>query len=439
MVITLTVSTIWLIAGQIAAATAGQMYSTYTSRKIKQIREQAKLDAIKKEQGRDDERFLNTLRAQLEIETLSHQENIADIENSFKNAFIKLAHKEALSNYPLWISPYLIRKNILSFNYCEIAGQKKQPQLFCVLSNSNNSLFNQEVFPLVDSMVSSYLNMYWNAKTTHTVCYYEGIWNNSVTFDDGHSKNLQALIPFAPIVMITPYLEPDKDGFKFLIKVNYWGNDEVFIEPTGLESLKLSSSLSFEAKTSIAEIILPWLVCSIAYFADVFYWMTNKDYPILPLLLNKGVFQNKNLLSFYSEGYLGLANKCLVVRDSTRESDNKTEEDIVTDNPLNDIVALNTYHFPEQNIAFLRSALTIVNDIEKCESLIYDFSISLLNAKTGAAEHDLSSVNINRLNMDDMRAVTQIINIATDSKAFLVRAGLVDLLKRKIESPLDIN
>lgn len=431
MVITLTVSTFGIIAGQLVASAAGQWFSSHTANQIKDLREQARLDALKREHQRDDERFLKTLQAQLEIEELSHQENLIDIETSFKNAFIKLAHKEALANYPLFISPFLIRKSILSFTSNNVEGNSKQPQLFCILSNSNNPLFNQEVFSLLDSKVNSYLNMYWNAKTTHTVCYYEGVWNNSVSFDDGHPKNLRALMPNAPIVMVTPYLEPEGDGYRFFIKVNYWGTDEIIIQPQGLELLSIIPSISSDKKEAIVEKLSPWIVCSIAFFADVFYWLVYKDYPILPILLNKGLFNNESLLTFYTKGYSGLANKCLISSNNDNSESSLIER---SDNEtlLANLVALNTYNFPEQNIAFLRSVCFLSKDTPETEKLILGTANSLYEERTGNKIKELSEVEPQRLGVEDIMMIKELASLSNKYHCYSLYNTLMSIIRKRI-------
>lgn len=430
MVITLTVSTFGIIAGQLVASAAGQWFSSHTANQIKDLREQARLDALKREHQRDDERFLKTLQAQLEIEELSHQENLIDIETSFKNAFIKLAHKEALANYPLFISPYLIRKSILSFTSNKVEGNSKQPQLFCILSNSNNPLFNQEVFSLLDSKVNSYLNMYWNAKTTHTVCYYEGVWNNSVSFDDGHPKNLRALMPNAPIVMVTPYLEPEGDKYRFYIKANYWGTEEIMIQPQGLDYLSIAPSLSSDKKEAIVEIVFPWIVCSIAFFADVFYWLAYKDFPILPILLNKGLFNDENLISFYAEGYSGLAYRCLISKDNNSETGfiESSDDEMLLEN----IVALNTYNFPEQNISFLRSVCYLSKETPETEKLIIGTASSLYVERTGIRIKELSEVEPQRLGVEDIMMITELASLSNKYHCLSLYNTLMSIIRKRI-------
>lgn len=431
MVITLTASTFGIIAGQVAASAAGQWFSNHTANQIKDLRERARLDALQREQIRDDTRFLNTFQAQLEIEELSHQENLIDIETSFKNALIKIAHKEALSNYPLLISPYLIRKSILTFNSVEVEGNNKQPQLFCILSNSNNTLFNQEIFSLLDYKVGAYINMYWNAKTTHTICYYDGIWNNSVSFDDGHTKNLQALMPNAPIIMVTPYLEPEGDGYHLYIKVNYWGTHEILIDPQGLDIFTLEPSISSDKKETIVEMIVPWIVCSIAFYSDVFYWFVNKDYPILPLLLNKGLFNNEHILSFFKEGYLGFANKCIISHTEPK-SESKVIENSEDDILLDNLVALNTYHFPMQNIAFLRSVCYLSQDDSETDKLLYGTAVSLYEERTGLIIRSLSEVNPQMMGFEDMVMITELAHLSKQYHCHSLYESLMRIIRQRI-------
>ena len=169
------------IAVQVGSSVFSQIYGKRNNDEVKKLQRDAQIDAQKQDFEREMEKYHRSCKYQIELEADAHQERLKGIETEFEGAFKKMAHGSALSHYPLNISPYLIKKNILNFD--SVSPSEIRPDLFCILSCGDEPLFNRDIFPYLDNLLNSYLSFYWNTNTTHRICYYEGLWNRDVSYD----------------------------------------------------------------------------------------------------------------------------------------------------------------------------------------------------------------------------------------------------------------
>lgn len=348
------------IAFQVGSSVFSQIYGKRNNDEVKKLQRDAQIDAQKQDFEREMEKYHRSCKYQIELEADAHQERLKGIETEFEGAFKKMAHASALNRYPLNISPYLIKKNILNFD--SVSPSEIRPDLFCILSCGDEPLFNRDIFPFLDNLLNSYLSCYWNTNTTHRICYYEGLWNRDVSYDTAHVANLQAMLP-APILMVSPRLQKRNDGYKLTFDFNFWGcgpSKSINFEPDNLPSLRPQNGKKYskEEIKDILEKVAPGLICMIGYYADNYYWANYYEQPLLPTLLaSKGFIGDDKLLNDYREAYKDMLD---VYVSGQCESVNPEVQEAV----MNDVAKINNYYFPERSVSLLEGISPLLSQNE---------------------------------------------------------------------------
>ena len=424
----ITLFTAAIMAAQVAANLVTQKHNRENAQKIRDLKEQYKLDALAREQLRDHSRFLDSCKKQRDIEIDAHNYKLACIETEFKNAFDKKAHILALNNYPLLISPYIVKNCILPFGNGNF-DVLQPPIPFCILTNSNNSVFNEAFIPFLDEAVNEYVAFYWNTYSTHTVCYYKGAWNEDVPFDDIHPKNIQGLIPTAPIILFTPYLVPAGNTHKLYFKIRYWGMDEIFYEPEGIEpfNLRTDNHYSPEKMREIVKSLTPHLICLLGFYVDLYYWVNCFMQPLLPSLLDKGLFKDDGLQRFYKEGYIALLHRSF----NTIPPKTIDEGNVPLD--LSDIVSVNTFLYPDKTVGLLESAVEIAKDNSVSEHLIMETIAFIYGVRTGGESiHSFDEMDVYRFDETDLAFIRRAADVARKFNLTTSLHGLSGVLRREI-------
>ena len=109
---------------------------------------------------------------------------------------------------------------------------------------------------------------------------------------------------------------------------------------------------------------------------------------------------------------------------------------ITTDNKqtLEQVTTMNMFNFPDRNIGFLKSCINLMGISETSDKLIEHTMMALYEANTGQKCTSISNVDVRLLNYDDMKIVSELIDIANGSGNFTIAKRLTDLIVRKIRS-----
>ena len=379
------------VAFQVGSAVFSQIYGKRNNDEVKKLQRDAQKDAQKQEFDRDMEKYRRSCKYQIDLESDAHQERLKDIETEFEGAFKKMAHSSSLAHgYPLNISPYLIKKNILSFDGASSLGIR--PDLFCILSCGDEPLFNRDIFPYLDNLLNTYLSCYWNANTTHRICYYEGLWNRGVAYDTAYVSNLQAMLP-APILMVSPRLQKYNDGYAVTFDFNFWGcgpSKSINFEPDNLPRLRPANGKKY-SKEEIEDIlakVAPSLVCMIGYFADIYYWANYYEQPVLPgLLASEDFIGNNKLLNDYREAYKEMLN--LYVKGHSEQVLSKEKDTVIED-----VAGMNNFNFPERALRLIASIKPVLLDSfvrQEVDDIICSFTQNRVYQQRNNASESLIS------------------------------------------------
>lgn len=94
---------------------------------------------------------------------------------------------------------------------------------------------------------------------------------------------------------------------------------------------------------------------------------------------------------------------------------------------------INLCNLPEPNIDFLSNILSITNDFKECERLIEQTFVNLYESRTGEKCISVKKTNVQLLDFDEMKIVSDLIEIANDNHSFSIAKLLTNLVIKKIQ------
>lgn len=424
-----------IMAVQIGTSIINMKYNQKTTAKLKQLQQDFKRESKQRALHRDWEKFRRLCDFQAQLETESHEERLKRIDEDFIDSLDRWAHADAVqSHYPLKISPYIIKKSVIPTGITEIGNTRNE--IFCILTGSNDNVFNQDVLPELDQKMCNIISTYWNQQSTHTMCYYENVWNENVTYCNEHIENLKSIIK-TPTISITPYFEKRESNngqpyYELVILVNMWGvgNDNSVLSriESGykIEGDNLPIKYSLEQKKGMLNSIFQYAICSLAYNIDVYYWTNYYQPPIFPSLVSREIIKLEEkeipkLCDAYIQLYESLALGVL--------SENNQSMALVKD-----VADINLFSYPERSLNFLSS----VSDLSKygvdVDRLITKSILSIYEARTDERVVNLRNVDVRDLDNEDMKLVSNMIKIAQNVNETDAEIHLIDIISRKIRT-----
>ena len=265
---------------------------------------------------RNHDRMMQLLREgqaiQEEMELSMHKDRIDNIQEDFDGLIARIFQQKALQSWPLRVLPMVMKNQSLG-SYRTISDEKIA--LHVIFTPSNCPNFNENVFPQIEQGLEVFMSRHWNSLSSHPILFYSGAWRTDMAPTNNEIEQLRADLPHLPVLMITPFFQPDDR--KLVFNIHMWGmgeSQDVVIQPTDKElsyyniyapNMKYGEDI---ASTTIEEFV-PYLQCMIGYLADVYFWSAHGVAPILPSLLTMGAVNTdgmKYLLSSSQERYAQL-------------------------------------------------------------------------------------------------------------------------------------
>ena len=262
----------------------------------------------------------------------------------------------------------------------------------------------------------------------HNICYYQGIWDDRRPFCDEDIDNVKAVVS-SPTLTITPYIEKQR----LLLKIHLWGvgqPHDITID-TGVSYEALAAPYSAENIQALLSAICPMILCLIGQMIDVYYWGAYYQAPLLPRLLSKGAISlsdemRNEIIASYDVLYRSLALGQIVADSGKITTDNKQA--------LEQVTTMNMFNFPDRNIGFLKSCTNLMGTSETSDKLIEHPMMALYEANTGQKCTSMPNIDVRLLNYDDMKIVSELVDIANGSGNSAIAKRLTDLMVRKIRS-----
>lgn len=423
------IGTILTVGVQIGVSLINQHYNKKNLEEIKKIQQEAKSAAQKRSLERDYQKFQRSCEYQYKMEKEAHTERLKAIEQEFLTSFDKMAHNANLSShYPLNISPYIISRSVIPISGTQISHSRQE--VFCILTNSNDKLFNKEVIPYIDNILCNMIATYWNKESLHTMCYFSNTWNDRLSFCDEDIDNLKSTIA-TPTIAVTPYFERNEDGeYTIDVKLNMWGiGSEV--------SCKLSTDIRFDTipvkytTQQIDELIqklIPSMICATAQSIDVYYWESYHLPPILPALITKNLIQvDKDVRNSFKDAYLVFYNT-LVLGKSYNSLQNVSDFSL-----LKDVALINQCNFPGNNIRFLNDLSLLLDSSDEVEPVIRNSFVHLYESRTGEKFNSISKVRVELLQKFDIDLIRSMVMIAKEKGSLTISKDLISVIKNKIQ------
>lgn len=347
-------TTVIMVLANVGMQIFNNWRNTQSSNEIRKKQQEFQLAA----QKRDHERMLQLLHEGQELqkqrEAENHIQRIQYINEDFDNLVTRTFYQQALPSWPLTVLPMVMKNQSLgSFRN----KSDENIALHVILTPSNSTTFNTNVFPQIELGVEAFCNRYWNNLSEHPIIFYSGAWKSNKAPLQPEIDQLRASLRHLPVLMITPYFS--KDG-EFVFNINMWGmgekhmriggqsdinTRETRIEPTEQELSKckaytLDTDYDDELKTITIREFVPYLQCMIGYLADVYFWSAHNRTPILPTLTAISALkitgkQQKDLEEGYSSLYkLNLGNISTGLDALTILSDYLSATTYILDNTL---------------------------------------------------------------------------------------------------------
>lgn len=413
---------------QIGVTLINQHYNKKNLEKIKEMQQKAKSAAQKRLLERDFEKFQKSCEYQYQIEEEAHAERLKLLEQDFITSFEKMAHNANLAtHYPLNISPYIISRSVIPIKGVQLHHLRQE--FFCVLTNSNDKIFNKEVIPYIDSSLCNLIAAYWNKDSLHTMCYFSNTWKESIVFCDEDIENLKSTIA-TPTITITPYLEKKEKGiFSFVIKLNIWGigSENTYILPTKIQFDTIPIKYSTQQIDEIVNEIVSPIICATAQVLDVYYWETSHLSPLLPSLIYEGkIILDEKAKQPIKESYVAMYQTLVLGIKNNIINDN-FEQDLISD-----VAMINQCNYPTNNIKFLHDLSQFIDSPEEAETLIMNSFIYLYESRTGNNYESISSIKISQLDKNDIDLIRELIQIANQKQNHLLSKDLISIIKNKI-------
>lgn len=413
----------------VGVALVNQKWNSENAKAIKDIQHAYKKDIQNMTLRRDREKFERARELQMQMEIESQQERIRSLNQDFLNSFKIMAHDATLtSHYPLKVSPYVISKTVLPISDAKLNNTRQE--VLCILTTSNNSVFNKEVLPYLDEMLSQAIARYWNGNSLNNICYYQGMWDRKKDYCEEDIDNVKAVIN-SPTLTLTPFFVMGIDGLHHLyLKVRLWGMecDCCELADTGIVYQSLPVSYNMVNIQMLLANIFPLAICIVGQFVDVFYWTIGNQIPVLPHLVASGAFSisqklKAELAEAYAELYMTLSlgygtnSKMLPVQDSETLQRN---------------TMASLLNFPERSVGFLMSCLELTKKSDLSNRIIESTAQALYYTRTEEGRLAIPLIDVRRLDYDDMALVTTLIDIANKSGNTQVAKELATLISRKI-------
>ena len=393
------------------------------------MQQDAKSAAQKRSLERDYQKFQRSCEFQYQIEEESHSERLKDIENEFLSSFDKMAHNANLSShYPLNISPYIISRSVIPINGTQLNHSRQE--VFCILTNSNDTLFNKDVIPFIDNILCNLIASYWNKSSLHTMCYFSNTWNESISYCDEDIANIKSTIA-TPTIAVTPYFERDEDGkYTIVVKLNMWGiGSEVSCQlATGIRFSSIPVKYSTEQIDELIHKLIPPMICATAQAIDVYYWESYHLPPLLPsLIFNNTIILDGSTRGSFKEAYLVLYNTLVLGKESDAIS-NLPGKSLV-----GDVALINQCNLPENNIKFLNDLSLLLDSSDEAEPIIRNSFVHLYESRTGEKFNSISTVRVELLQKYDVDLIRSMIAIAKKKGALPISKDLISIVRNKIQ------
>lgn len=424
------VGAFFTIAIQVGAAYLNYSTNKKTVAKIKSMQRENRKADLEHGHKRNEKKFRTSCEFQYQMEVTGHQQRMNDINDDFINAFDLTAHSYAMSNYPLLISPYFISKSVIA--KCGTEVDNFREELLAILTSSNDKDFNELILPELDLKLNDVISEHWNHKSLHTVCYYPEIWNLNHLYSDEHIQNLQANIK-TPTIAVTPYFVKDKDQTRIEIKVNFWTKEDQegngcsrfsSSVPTGIEIVKPIIQYSVGELNQLTTELFNYIICMLGVQADLHYWATSYQTPMLPYLIVKNKIDcGVSIKSVCSKSYVN-SYQTLVLGHAD-SNDNEMEL-------VRDLAEINLYNHPERSVQFLNSIIELTQDQDDTRDLIFDTIYSVYNIRTGYSIENINELNVKYLEIDDIKLLNYLSTMLIKYNFISEARYLSEIIKARI-------
>lgn len=403
-----------MIIGTIATICI-QSYTAYSNykknrenvEKIKEMQHEYKLRKQKRGIERDSEKFRRSCEFQIKMEEEEHKYRMESTQSKYIESINSLIQKQELRDYyPLVISPQIISNSILPTCLDEIDSVREH--ILCILTSSNNALFNKIILADLDNYLCKSFSKYWNMSSQHQVCYYTNVWRKDklLSYDASDWNNLRPLIS-SPTLFITPLVTSSND---ITIRITLIVNGVEFHCDKKLEiKFNLCSNSEVgqikEFKSQFEHLAYSQILCDAAFIVDSHYWRNHKFPPRLPrLLASNFIHITPTEKEDYLQGYENLF-RCTVlgvIDDSAIELLGQDNAEIKL------LASINQFNYPQRSISYLESILQISLEKSRAETLVHDTLVSICDARIIMDSNSIDDMDVSQLDKDDMDVISKL-------------------------------
>lgn len=407
-----------MIIGTIATICI-QSYTAYSNykknrenvEKIKEMQHEYKLRKQKRGLERDSEKFRRSCEFQIKMEEEEHKYRMESTQSKYIESINSLIQKQELRDYyPLVISPQIISNSILPTCLDEIDSVREH--ILCILTSSNNALFNKIILADLDNYLCKSFSKYWNMSSQHQVCYYTNVWRKDklLSYDASDWNNLRPLIS-SPTLFITPLVTSSND---ITIRITLIVNGAEFHCDKKLE-IKFNLSYNSEVgqikefKSQFEHLAYSQILCDAAFVIDSHYWRNHKYPPRLPRLLASNLISLKeDKIEEYLLGYDIFYRNIVLGQIEENATMIKPEEK----DEIRTLSTISQFNYPQRSVSYLQSIFPITKNKEQAEALVNDTLNSICEARVLVEGQDYKEIDISQFDVEDINAISKLANLA---------------------------
>lgn len=306
------------LAAQIGSAVynsvKGNKQANELADKQRELEKKITLDGINNAR----EEYAQICALQREIETQMHRDRLGLITENHRQNILTNAYSVALSNWPLLVPPYIIKKDTI-FESGMISEMSSLP-LNCILTTSTCRKFNNHIFIKLEENIATFCSNHWNLCRDKSVRFYQSSWRHNTTDVGSRIYDLYTHLKDIPTLVLSPFVSDNGIVFKFY----WWGisqnPDDVHINnSSNIYDPKLSIKVTDDFKYSSDDVnqiineLSTKLSAFISYFGDLYYWNCYNMSPSLPGLIKDGILElDAQSINEYALGYTKTINSSQV-------------------------------------------------------------------------------------------------------------------------------
>ena len=265
----------------VISAFVNALISSYNAKKSRDQQERIQAENRKLSQLQEQNRQQFQLeinarnaQAQRELSVQNHQLRLQELNNNFANTCRQAEYQRFLSTWPLLNMPEVIRQ--------EQVLSDETVALRVIFSKSNDAIFGQAVFPLIEQGLREFVELYHNVFKSRNLIFYHNGFTGTLS-GGAMETNIHYALKELPVIIIDTTVLPGEINVSFTM----WGFGAQ--DPEHATMFKIPYQPKVEGKTipldyyiGLSNKILAYLKYILGFSYDAYNLIQYNRAPLLP-------------------------------------------------------------------------------------------------------------------------------------------------------------